>query len=73
MKFPFVLFFLILAFSGYTTIGQTTANDHYDRGNELKKAGDIEGAIAAYTKAIETDTAFTQPLVERGELMAKAQ
>lgn len=49
---------------------QNTADDHYNRGNALAKAGDLSAAVEAYTQSLEInpsdeDAAFNKALVEQ--------
>ena len=55
MRNSFLFLTLTLALAVPTLFGQTTAADYYDRGNDRYKQNDYEGAIADYTKALETN------------------
>ena len=44
----------------------STAADYYNRGFERRKAGDLDGAIADYTKAIEIEPRFPGAHLGRG-------
>ena len=51
-------------------LGGETADAHYNRGNSLAKSGDIEGAIEAYSQALQQqpemeDAAANRDLVEK--------
>ncbi|HKS16948.1 MAG TPA: tetratricopeptide repeat protein, partial [Planctomycetota bacterium] len=45
---------------------QERTNEHYDRGHELLGKGDLDGAIAAFTKSIELDPKHLASYNERG-------
>ena len=73
LKTSFLLKIALFAILVPSAVGQSAATEHFDRGNERNKMGDVRGAVAEYTKAIELDPAFAPAFVERGELMAKGQ
>src|SRR5437016_4786331 len=57
------LFFLTTA-----VVGQTTAVEYFDRGVQREKAGNLDGAIADYTEAIELDPKFALAYRNRGRV-----
>ena len=60
---PVVLFVLLSAVQGQTP---TTAVDYNNRGLAQKGKGDLDGAIADYTKAIEIDPRNAEAYKNRG-------
>lgn len=74
MLFRLFLILLLAFLCAPIVLGQPkTAIDFIKRGDERKAAGDIEGAVADYTNAIEIDAGFATPYLERGEFRARAQ
>jgi tetratricopeptide (TPR) repeat protein len=47
----FLLFLFVCAVP--SVLGQTTAQDHYDRGVDRQDAGDLDAAVVDYNRAIE--------------------
>ncbi len=47
------------------------AEDYYSRGLERAEAGDVDGAIADYSKAIELDPSHARALAGRGALLVR--
>ena len=58
-----VLFFVVWPVQGQTP---TTAVDYNNRGVDRQNAGDLDGAIADYTKAIEIDPRYRDAYNNRG-------
>jgi tetratricopeptide (TPR) repeat protein len=56
----------ILSAVSNTAFAQTTAVDYYNRGNAEKAKGDLDGAIADYTRAIELDPRSADAYFNRG-------
>lgn len=50
-----------------------SADGHYNRGNALAKAGDYEGAIAAYDRALELQPGMPDALANRQAVQAAMQ
>ena len=50
-----------------------SADGHYNRGNALAKAGDYEGAIAAYDRALELEPGMSDALANRQAVQAAMQ
>ncbi len=57
---------LISCFAGETKAEGTDAKTHFAQGTEYLDAGNGEGAIAEYTKAIELDPAYAEAYLYRG-------
>ena len=69
MRMPLVsrrTVFLFALFSASALFGQTTANEFNARGVGKRAKGDLEGAIADFTKAIELNPEFAAAYNNRG-------
>jgi tetratricopeptide (TPR) repeat protein len=68
MKHARHLLILIFLFLVWPVQGQTptTANDYYNRGIARAKLGDLDGAIADFSKVIEIDSQEAQAYYNRG-------
>ena len=69
MRIPLVsrrIVLLFALFSASALFGQTTANEFNARGAGKRAKGDLEGAIADFTKAIELNPEFAAAYNNRG-------
>src|SRR2546421_2135171 len=62
----FVFVGLVALSLSVTAFGQTTPADFVDSGNVKYRRGDLDGAIADYTHAIELDPKFARAYENRG-------
>lgn len=73
MKHARHLLILVFLFAAWSVQGQTpaTAADYVKSGFALEEKGDLDGAIADYTKAIEIDPRYARAYDNRGSARAK--